>query len=97
MGAMLYKMGSCEIEIIESITVKNIHDEFSGTYEAKGFWNEVKKKIYEINKNTTKWVYENEFKCSGFMKIIAWLMLGNFKKETNKHLIRFKEFAEGQS
>ena len=50
MGAMLYKMGSCEIEIIESITVKNIHDEFSGTYEAKGFWNEVKKKSMKLIK-----------------------------------------------
>ena len=63
----------------------------------KVFGMKSKKKFYEIDKNTTKWVCENEFKCSGFMKIIAWLMPGNFKKETNKHLIRFNEFAEGQS
>ena len=48
MGAMLYKMGSREIEMIETITVKNLHDEFSGTYEANGVWDEVKKKFYEI-------------------------------------------------
>ena len=93
---LLYKMGKREIEMVETITVKNLPDEFSGTYEAKGVWNEVKNYFHEIDENTTKWVSENEFKCSGFMKIIAWLMPGNFKKETKKYLIYFKEFTENQ-
>ena len=92
-----YKMGSREIEMIETITVKNLPDEFSGTYEAKGVWNEVKNFFHEVDENTTKWVSENEFQCSGFMKIFAWLMPGNFKKETKKYLTLFKEFAESQS
>ena len=89
-----YKTGKREIEMVETITVKNIPDEFSGIYEAKGVWNEVKNYFYEVDKNTTKWVSENEFRCSGFMKIIAFFMPGSFKKETMKYLEYFKEFSE---
>ena len=89
-----YKMGKREIEMVETITVKNLPDEFSGIYEAKGVWNEVKNYFYEVNKNTTKWVSENEFRCSGFIKIIAFFMPGSFKKETMKYLEYFKEFSE---
>ena len=83
---LLYKMGRREIEMIETITVKNFPDEFSGTYEAKGVWDEVKNYFHELNENTTKWVSENEFRCSGFMKIFILLMPGSFKKETQKYL-----------
>ena len=89
-----YKTGKREIEMVETITVKNLPDEFSGIYEAKGVWNEVKNYSYEVDKNTTKWVSENEFRCSGFMKIIAFFMPGSFKKETMKYLEYFKEFSE---
>jgi len=89
-----YKTGKREIEMVETITVKNLPDEFSGIYEAKGVWNEVKNYFYEVDKNTTKWVSENEFRCSGFMKIIAFFMPGSFKKETMKYLEYFKEFSE---
>ncbi len=91
-----YKMGNREIEMIETITVKNLPKEFSGTYEAKGVWNEVKNFFYELDENSTKWVSENEFRCSGFMKIFAFLMPGSFKKETAKYLDQFKEFAEDE-
>ena len=89
-----YKMGKREIEMVETITVKNLPDEFSGIYEAKGVRNEVKNYFYKVDKNTTKWVSENEFRCSGFIKIIAFFMPGSFKKETMKYLEYFKEFTE---
>lgn len=92
-----YRMGKRDIEMIETITVKNLPDEFSGTYEAKGVWNEVKNFFYEVDEQTTKWVSENEFRCSGFMKIFILLMPGSFKKETQKYLEQFKVFAEGNS
>ena len=89
-----YKMGKREIEMVETITVKNLPDEFSGIYEAKGVRNDVKNYFYKVDKNTTKWVSENEFRCSGFMKIIAFFMPGSSKKETMKYLEYFKEFSE---
>lgn len=91
---LTYKQGKGDFELIETITVKNFPDEFSGTYQAKGVFNEVKNYFIEIDENTTKWVSESEFKFSGFMKIIGLFMGGSFKKESLKFLTHFKEFAE---
>jgi hypothetical protein len=37
----IYKMGKREIEMIETITKRNLPKEFTGTYEAKGVFNTV--------------------------------------------------------
>ncbi|MCZ4696003.1 SRPBCC family protein [Ancylomarina euxinus] len=91
---LYYKMGKREVVMIETITSKNLPSEFSGTYEAKGVWNHVQNYFIEINENKTVWKSVNEFRCTGFFKIMIFLMPGMFKKETCKHLVNFKEFAE---
>ena len=73
-----YKMGEREIKMVETITVRNFPDEFSAIYEAKGVWNEVKNFFQVIDKNTTKWVSENEFRYNGFMMLFALLLPGSF-------------------
>jgi len=89
-----YKMGMREVEMIETITINNLPDEFSGTYEAKGVWNEVRNYFIAIDDSHTKWKSENEFKCNGMLKLMAFFMPGMFKKESCKYLNNFKEFAE---
>ena len=73
-----YPMGKREIVMIETITVNNLSDEFSETYEAKGIWNEVQNYFIEVNENLTKWILVNVFKCGGFMKVMASFMPGMF-------------------
>lgn len=90
-----FKMGSREIEMIETITVRDLPREFSGTYEAKGVLNIVKNKFEKISDSKTKYISEQEFEFSGFMKLIAFLMPGAFKKQSMKYLKDFKRFAEG--
>src|SRR5688572_2628124 len=65
-----YDMGKRKIEMIETITKRNLPEEFNGTYEAKGVVNLISNKFYPVGVNQTKWVTENEFQFSGFMKII---------------------------
>ncbi len=89
-----YKMGKREIEMIETITVRNLPDEFSGTYEANGVFNIVKNFFKPVTDNKTRYINENEFQFKGFMKIIGFLMPGAFRKESEKYLNQFKEFAE---
>lgn len=91
---LLYKMGRKEIEMIETITVKNLPDEFSFTYEAKGVFNIVENHFIEVNGNKTKWIFNSEFQCKGFMKIMAFLFPSAFKKESLKFMKQFKTFAE---
>lgn len=91
-----YKMGKREIEMIETITVKNLPHEFSGTYEAKGVWNEAKNFFIPLDEHRTLYKSENEFRFSGFMKLIGLLMPGSFKKQSMKYLELFKKFAESE-
>ncbi|KAA3609348.1 MAG: SRPBCC family protein [Calditrichaeota bacterium] len=89
-----YKMGKRDIEMVETITVRNLPDEFSGTYETTGVWNEVKNLFSESGDSKTKWISHVDFQLSGFMKIIAFLMPGSFKKQSFKYMELFKAFAE---
>jgi hypothetical protein len=91
-----FKMGKREVEMIETITVRNLPDEFTGTYEAKGVFNIVKNKFVKVTDTKTKYITEQEFHFKGFMKLIAFLMPGAFKKQSLKYLKDFKEFAENQ-
>ncbi|MFC5269841.1 SRPBCC family protein [Adhaeribacter terreus] len=89
-----YKMGNREIEMIETILKRDLPHAFDGTYEAKGVYNIVSNKFIPLGPNKTKWVAENEFRFSGFMKLMGWLMPGAFKKQSQKYLEQFKAFAE---
>jgi carbon monoxide dehydrogenase subunit G len=91
-----YKMGNREIEMIETITTRNLPKEFHGVYEAKGVYNVQRNFFNEVAPGKTKWVSESEFKFSGMMKLVGWLMPGGFKKQSQKYLDMFKAFAEKQ-
>ena len=93
---LLYKMGKREVEMVETIIKKNLPDEFNFTYEAKDVWNEMKNTFDEIGPSQTRWTSHSEFRFSGFMKIIGFLMPGSFKKQSQLALDRFKAFAESQ-
>ena len=89
-----YQMGKRQIEMIETIHVRNLPDEFTGSYEAKGVYNVVKNFFTEKGTDATHWVTEQEFRFKGFMKLMAFFMPGAFKKQSMLYLKRFKDFAE---
>ena len=87
-------MNGRKVEMVETITKRNLPDEFSGTYEAKGVFNIQENFFKEDEPGKTKWITNSEFQFSGFMKLMGLFMPGAFKKETMKHMQSFKEFAE---
>lgn len=89
-----FKMGKREVEMIETVTVRNLPHEFTGSYEAKGVYNIVKNKFIELPGSRTKYISEQEFKFKGFMKLFGLIMPGMFKKQSMKYLTDFKNFAE---
>jgi uncharacterized membrane protein len=91
---LLFKMGNRIVEMTETILVRNLPDEFTGSYEAKGVYNIVKNRFQKITDDKTKYLTEQEFQFKGFMKCIAFLMPGAFKKQSVKYLNSFKNFAE---
>ena len=93
---LIYKMGKRDIVMIETITERNLPQNFAGTYETKGVWNQVANHFAEQAGKTT-WTMNTVFKCSGFLRVMAFFMPGMFKKQTTADMLRFKYFAENLS
>jgi len=92
---LIYKMGKREVTMIETILKRNFPHEFHATYDAKGVHNIQRNYFKAIDEDTTKWISESEFHFNGFfMKSMAFLMPGMFKKQSLKYLKDFKAFAE---
>ncbi|MET6991782.1 hypothetical protein [Sediminicola arcticus] len=47
-------MGKRDVEMIETITVRKLPQEFSGTYKVKGVFNIAKNKFVELSDTKTK-------------------------------------------
>ena len=89
-----FKMGKREIEMTETIQDRALPDLFSAVYEADAVWNLVENHFTELPEGRTHWRIQTEFRCRGFMRVIAFLMPGMFRKQTAKYMDLFKEFAE---
>lgn len=92
-----YDMGKGKkMELIETVLVRNLPDEFSGTYEHKHMTNSMKNRFIALSENATRWEAELEYtKLNGFMiKMMAFLFPGMFKKQTQKWMDQFKAFVE---
>lgn len=93
---LVFQMGKRRIEMIETVTIRNLPHEFSGTYEAQGVFNIVGNRFESTPDGKTKYYSDQEFQFKGIMKLIAWLMPGMFRKQSMKYLEAFKSFAESR-
>jgi hypothetical protein len=93
---LTYRQGKGEFVLIETITVRDLPDEFSGTYESKLGTSTVRNRFVESG-TSTRWLLDTEFQGVGIMKLLAPLMSGAIRKETLKMGKAFKIFAESQS
>ena len=93
---IVYKMGNRDLVMTETVVVHNPPEEFSATYEADKVWNLVENKFTDQG-DKTLCVVDSEFKCGGFLRIMAFFMPGMFKKQTMKFMTDFKNWAETQS
>lgn len=89
-----YKMGKRDVEMTETITLRDLPHRFEGTYEANGVLNIMRNRFEPIGDSGTKWTSENEFRFKGVMKLMGFLMPGAFKKQTMRYMQYFKDFAE---
>ena len=89
-----YDMNGRKMEMIETITSRNLPDEFAGIYDAKGVHNIIVNRFYEDGPDRTRWVTENEFQFSGIMMLFGLFMPGSFRKQSLETMNDFKAFAE---
>ncbi|MDW3646937.1 MAG: SRPBCC family protein [Bacteroidia bacterium] len=93
---LFYKMGKREVEMVETITKRDMPREFTATYETPTVWNEVSNHFEKVGGRQTKWISHVDFKFRGFMKLMAFFLPGAFKKQSFKFMQDFKTFAEAQ-
>ncbi len=91
-----YLKNGRDFDMIETITVRNLPDEFSSTFHTPGMFNmEVKNFFHEAGPDKTRWVTENSIEAQGIMmKVMMFFMPGCGKKESWKFMEYFKVFAE---
>ena len=94
---LIYDDGGRRIEMIKTITHRNLPDEFAAIYETKGVKNWISNKFLEEGADKTLMVTGNEFKFSGMMRIMSFFMRGSFPKQTQSFLENFKNFAESEA
>ncbi len=94
----IYKIGKRDMVLIETILVKDLPREFTGIYSTREMVNRMTNKFTSINESTTEYKAELEYtEFNGFIpKLMAKLLPGMFKKQTQKWLNQFKAFAEAQ-
>ena len=92
---MVYEARKGELEMVETITTRKFPDEFHGTYEARGVFNQVFNYFTETGSGVTVWRTENIFRFRGLMALMAPFMKKAFTDNTLLTMERFKAFAEG--
>ena len=91
---LVFQMGKRTVEMIETVTVRDLPARFDGSYVAKGVYNEVGNAFEAKDAHTTIYTSEQYFQFKGIMKLIGWIFPNAFKKQSNKYLQDFKAFVE---
>ncbi|WP_433157919.1 SRPBCC family protein [Kribbella sp. CA-247076] len=102
---VVMEMDQRKFEGIETITRREPADlrdlpatsvvHFDREIVGEGMWSAARERLTEAGPETTLWESENEFRFSGIlMKLVALLMPGAFRKQSQQHLQDFKSFAE---
>ncbi|MEM9411823.1 MAG: SRPBCC family protein, partial [Planctomycetota bacterium] len=92
---MVYVNGKHRIELFETITLRNLPDQFDGVYDWGDGSNTLENRFIELAENRTRWesTCTYEFKTL-FLKLMGWFLPGSFKKQNQKFLDNFKAFCE---
>ena len=90
------KMTYEKLELQETILISNLPEEFLALYEHKHMTNTMSVSFVELSDSKTRYSSEIEYtKFNGlFIKVIAKLFPGMFKKQVYKWMEQFKSYTE---
>jgi hypothetical protein len=91
---LIFEVNGGEMEMFETITVRNFPDELVAVYTTKGALNIFKNYFEIVNSNKTRWKTVSIFRFKGMMAIKSFFNKMPFKNQTLKSMMMFKEFAE---
>lgn len=92
---LVYQIGKQRLELIETVTVRNLPDEFSGIYEWSSGCNSLVNHFEELGPHRTRWTSTCSYEFGSLMlKVMGWLFPGRFREQNLKFLRNFKAYAE---
>lgn len=91
---LLFQFGRRKMEMTETILRNELPHHFDGTYKMKGVFNTVRNSFEKEDSSSTRWVSEVEFRFTGLMKIIAFFMKEDFRKQSEIIMSNFKRYVE---
>lgn len=90
---LVYRIGSREVEMIETVNERALPDRIAFTYSASGMVAHMVNRFEDLG-DRTRWHTDNEFVGQGRYRLMVWVMPFAFKKQTLKMMQQFKSFAE---
>jgi hypothetical protein len=93
-SAMVYEGRKGDLVMTETISHRNLPDEFHAIYTAKGVYNEMYNYFSEADAESTLWKTVSVFRFKGLMALMAPFMKQAFRDNTLLSMERFKVFAE---
>lgn len=93
---MYFETGKRKLHIVETILEKNLPSNMSFKYNSIGMENIVHISFSPIEGNKTKYQTESIYKFKGIFKLMSFFASKMIKKQSYKHLVDFKQFAENQ-
>ncbi len=92
---LVYVNKGQRIELMETVTKRDLPDEFNGRYDWGGGSNTLVNRFIELGPEKTRWESTCEYQMETLMlKIMALAAPGMFKKQNMKFLENFKAFCE---
>lgn len=91
---LLFQFGRRKMEMTETILRNELPTHFDGTYKMKGVLNTIRNSFEKNGPTSTRWVSDVEFRFTGLMKIIAFFMKDDFKKQSEIIMLNFKKYVE---
>jgi hypothetical protein len=95
---MLYKYGSRDMELKETILVNQLPDLYESSYHHKHMDNTMACKFIELDDQHTRYEYAFEYTRINWImpRLMAILFPGMYRKQGEKWMRQFKEFVEKQ-
>lgn len=92
---LVYLSGKQRIELIETITRRDLPDVFDGTYEWSGGKNTLHNRFLDLGGAQTRWESTCAYTFSSLkMRMMGSVLGGVFRKQNLKFLEQFKAFCE---
>lgn len=94
---LVYEHRGQDVEMIETVTSRNLPDELTGTYESEGVWNLIENRFVDEGPDRTRWIADTEYRFSDWKMLLMSIVLRPmFTGQTVKVLRDFKTFAESE-